>query len=66
MFWILNIPMDFGTGKVDFVSGIRQALASDVRMFVAEFWHDGKDGWQNRLAQTNRFLRDQFERAIME
>lgn len=55
--------MDFGTGKVDFVSGIRLALASDVRMFVAEFWHDGKDGWQNRLTQTNRFLRDQFEQA---
>ena len=55
--------MDFGTGRVDFVSGIRQAMAIGIRLFTAEFWHDGSEDWRGRLSRTNRFLREQFEKA---
>lgn len=56
--------MDFGTGRVDFVAGIRQALDIGVRMFVAEFWHDGSADWKSRLKRTNRFIRERFEQAV--
>lgn len=52
--------MDFGTGSVDFDTGIRQALDIGVRLFVAEFWHDGRKEWQERLGIVNRFLRERF------
>lgn len=57
--------MDFGAGRVDFVPGIRQALRYGVRLFVAEFWFDGGEGWQGRLKETNRFLRQAMEAAKM-
>lgn len=56
--------MDFGTGKVAFADGIRQALASGVRMFTAEFWHDGSAEWEKRLESANAFLREQFQLAM--
>lgn len=56
--------MDFGTGRVDFVSGIRQAMDAGVRLFTAEFWHDGCEDWQGRLRRTNDFLRGKFEIAM--
>ena len=56
--------MDFGTGRVDFVPGIRTALDMGVRMFTAEFWHDGSADWKGRLRRTNRFVRDRFAEAI--
>ena len=56
--------MDFGTGRVDFVPGIRAALDMGVRMFTAEFWHDGSADWKGRLRRTNRFVRDRFAEAI--
>ena len=55
--------MDFGTGRVDFVSGIREALSIGVRLFAAEFWHDGTPDWQNRLRSANAFIRDRFTEA---
>ena len=56
--------MDFGTGRVDFVSGIRTALDIGVRMFAAEFWHDGSADWKDRLQRSNRFVRDRFAEAM--
>ena len=58
--------MDFGTGRVDFPSGIREAYACGVRLFTAEFWHDGRVNWQERLKDTNRFLREKFECASLD
>lgn len=58
--------MDFGAGRVDFASGIREAYACGVRLFTAEFWHDGCTDWQNRLKNTNAFLRNQFKAAGVE
>ena len=58
--------MDFGTGRVDFPAGIREAYACGVRLFTAEFWHDGRVNWQERLKDTNRFLREKFECASLD
>ncbi len=55
--------MDFGTGRVDFVHGARQAMAIGVRLFTAECWHDGRQDWPQRLAQINVFLRNVLEQA---
>ena len=56
--------MDFGTGRVDFVKGVRQAMDSGIYLFTAEFWHDGCEDWKDRLLRTNRFIRGKFEEAI--
>lgn len=56
--------MDFGAGRVDFVSGIRAAVDCGVRLFTAEFWHDGSEAWKERLARTNTFLRARFDEAV--
>lgn len=55
--------MDFGTGRVDFVHGVRQAMDIGVRLFTAECWHDGRQDWPQRLAQINVFLRNVLEQA---
>lgn len=55
--------MDFGTGRVDFVSGIREARKAGIRLFTAEFWHDGREDWQGRLKATSEFLRARFKEA---
>ena len=57
--------MDFGTGRVEFVPGIRTALASGIHLFTAEFWHDGCEDWKGRLSRTNAFLRKAFEEATV-
>lgn len=56
--------MDFGDGRVEFASGIRQALDIGVRMFAAEFWHDGSADWKDRLLRSNQFIRARFEEAL--
>jgi len=56
--------MDFGDGRVDFVSGVRTALDLGIRLFTAEFWHDGSADWQDRLTRTNRFVREKIEAAV--
>lgn len=55
--------MDFGTGRVDFVSGIRAALRCGVRLFNAEFWHDGRAAWRDQVKDAADFLHQQFEKA---
>lgn len=55
--------MDFGTGRVKFAEGIREAYQCGVRLFTAEFWDDGSADWQERLVRTNCFLREQFSIA---
>lgn len=53
--------MDFGDGRVEFVSGVREALACGVRLYTAEFWHDGREDWKNRLSSVSSFLRKAFQ-----
>lgn len=55
--------MDFGDGRVEFVSGVREALACGVRLYTAEFWHDGREDWKNRLSSVSSFLRKVFQQA---
>lgn len=55
--------MDFGTGRVDFVSGVRAAMSIGVDLFTAEFWHDGRENWQARIRGVNDFLREKIESA---
>lgn len=50
--------MRFGTGQVDFASGIRSAIDAGVRMFTAECWHDGGDDWREVLRAISRLLRN--------
>jgi L-ribulose-5-phosphate 3-epimerase UlaE len=58
----------YGGGHVDFASGIETAWNLGVRMYTAEFWHDGgaapeNDEWKTVLQQNSRFLR-RFFRGI--
>ena len=55
--------MEFGTGKVDFVSGISKAYKVGVRQYVAECWHNGCEEWDKRLAGINKFVRTAFDQA---
>lgn len=55
--------MEFGAGRVDFAGGIRRAYKSGVRLFTAEFWHNGCENWPERLKRSNAFLREQFRIA---
>lgn len=53
--------MRFGTGKVDFVPGIRKALELGVRQFVAECWYDGDENWKELLKSINAFVRERMQ-----
>ena len=55
--------MDFGTGCVDFPSGIRTAYETGVRQFVTEFWHNGTENWEDRLVSVRGFADTQFAAA---
>jgi len=55
--------MDFGTGAVDFPTGIRKAYEVGVRQYVTEFWHDGSENWQERLRSVRTFADEQFAKA---
>jgi len=49
--------LDFGDGHVDFEKGAKAALDQGVRLFVTEFWHDGRADWPERLRRTCEFAR---------
>ena len=46
--------LDFGDGHVDFVKGAKAALDQGVRLFVTEFWHDGRADWPGTAADDLR------------
>ena len=52
--------MDFGAGRVEFAKAIRAAHDCGVRLYTAEFWHDGSADWTERLKRTHAFLTRQF------
>lgn len=49
--------MRFGEGCVDFERGLSAARALGVNLFVAECWHDGRENWQQGLAEVSSFIR---------
>ena len=55
--------MDFGMGNVDFAQGVQAARDCKVRIFTAEFWHDGSEDWKGLLKRVNAFLRKRLDEA---
>ena len=52
----------FGTGHVDFKSGIKTAWDCGVRRFVTEFWYTGNPEWRQDLVQASSMMRPILER----
>jgi L-ribulose-5-phosphate 3-epimerase len=52
----------FGKGHVIFPDDVKTALDMGVRLFVAEFWYNGKEDWQYELELANRFIRSGFNK----
>lgn len=52
----------FGTGHVDFESGIRTAWECGVRRFVTEFWYVGAEDWRADLMQACGMMRAILDR----
>ena len=48
--------MRFGDGHVDFARGIEAAYAQGVRLFVAEYWHNGADNWRKELSALRAYI----------
>jgi L-ribulose-5-phosphate 3-epimerase len=51
----------FGSGHVDFTGAVKTARELGVKIFVAEFWHDGRIDWHNQLEYVNNFIRSGFK-----
>lgn len=47
----------FGTGHVDFESGIRKAWEIGVRKYVTEFWYTGNPEWEKDLENAAAMFR---------
>ena len=54
----------FGTGHVDFESGIRAARDAGVRMFVGEFWYTGKEDYVELMSSAHSFLRKRLDKIF--
>jgi L-ribulose-5-phosphate 3-epimerase len=52
----------FGTGHVDFTSAVEIACDLGVKIFVAEFWYNGRDDWRHQLESANHFIRSGFKK----
>jgi len=50
----------FGTGHVDFTSAVEIACDLGVKIFVAEFWYNGRSDWRHQLDYANNFIRSGF------
>lgn len=53
----------FGEGHVDFALCIREATDQGVRLFVAEYWNDGRGDWKEKNDASRRFLDGKFRQA---
>ena len=53
--------MVYGSGHVDFISGIKTAWDLGIRMFVGEFWHLGESDVAGVLRQNMTFLREKIK-----
>ncbi|MCE5255386.1 MAG: L-ribulose-5-phosphate 3-epimerase [Spirochaetaceae bacterium] len=54
----------YGEGHVNFPAMTATALSLGVRMFVGEFWFDGKEDWKATLRSSNLFLRDAIRKDL--
>lgn len=52
----------FGTGHVDFESGIRTAWECGVRRFVTEMWDVGQESWEQDIYHTIGMIRQILDR----
>ncbi len=48
----------FGTGHVDFHSGVQKAWELGVRKYVTEFWYTGNPEWKKDLKFANQMFND--------
>ncbi len=55
----------FGTGHVDFVSGIKTAWNAGVRKFVTEFWYVGSPTWKDDLCSANHMMREILDQQYL-
>lgn len=46
----------FGTGHVDFATGIAQAWSLGIRRYVMEMWYVGNDSWEGDIQAANRMM----------
>ena len=54
----------YGEGHVDFAGGISAAWDAGVRLFVAEFWDDGRENWEDGLKVAHDTLRTTFDAVL--
>jgi predicted hexulose-6-phosphate isomerase len=50
----------YGTGHVDFQSGVKTVMEMGVRIFLAEMWYTGNKDWEYQLRFANQFIRSKF------
>lgn len=50
----------YGTGHVDFQSGVKTVMEMGVRIFLAEMWYIGNKDWEYQLRFANQFIRSKF------
>lgn len=53
----------YGEGQVDFPVVIAELYRLGVRRFVAEFWYDGGEEWQQNMKKNKDFLTKQMKKA---
>lgn len=53
----------YGEGHVDFATMCNAAYKLGVRRYLAEFWYDGTERWENILIENCKFLRNFLDQA---
>lgn len=54
----------FGSGRTPYISAIRELLAQNVRMFVLEFWYDGKSEPFEYIKNGYNYIIGKFDEAL--
>lgn len=55
----------FGTGHVDFESGIRKAWELGVRRYVTEFWYTGSPAWKEDIDFAVKMMTEILDRQTV-
>lgn len=55
----------FGTGHVDFESGIRKAWELGVRRYVTEFWYTGSPAWKENIDFAVKMMTEILDRQTV-
>lgn len=56
--------LEFGQGRVDFDTCCRELLQQGVRMFVCEFWFDGKSDPYDYVRRNVHYIKEKLGRAL--